>query len=144
VRYLCVLMLLILAGCAGTPADRAARNPQLAAAEAAAQAGRYREAIEAYRQAAAGPEKDAAAEALFQAAYLLAYYENPRKDYAQSLQAFELYIRRYPAAAQHRQARNWRAILKTILDLQADIERLNHTIEELKKIDISHEEKRDG
>lgn len=141
-KYLCILMLLILAGCASTPADRGSQHPQLAAAAAAAQAGRYLEAIEAYRQAAAVPEKDAAAEALFQTAFLLAYYENPRRDYAMAQQAFDQYIRRYPAGALHRQARNWRAILKTILDQKADIERLHHTIEELKKIDISHEEKR--
>jgi len=137
-------LLLALAGCAGGPAPGPEQrpHPELRQAEAAARAGRYREAIDAYRQAAEQGEEEVASAALFQAAYLLAYYENPRRDYAQALQGFERYLKRYPQGSLFRQARNWQAILRTILEQRAEVERLNAAIEELKKIDIKHEEKR--
>jgi TolA-binding protein len=142
VKHLRLLLLLILAGCAGGPADRTAQLPQLRRADAAAEAGRYAEAIEAYRQAVEESPTEAAAEALFQSAYLLAYYRNPRRDYALACKAFEQYIARYPKGRRLEEARNWRAILGTILEQGANIARLDRTIEELKKIDISHENKR--
>jgi outer membrane protein assembly factor BamD (BamD/ComL family) len=142
-KHLRLLMLLILAGCAGAPPDRAAGYPELGGAEADAKAGRYEQAIEAYRQTAEESRTEAAAEALFQSAYLLAYYRNPHRDYALARKAFERYISRYPHGPRLEEAKNWQVILGTILEQGANLARLNKTIEELKKIDISHEEKRD-
>jgi outer membrane protein assembly factor BamD (BamD/ComL family) len=142
-KHLRILMLLILAGCAGTPPDTEAGHPELRRAEAVAEAGRYDEAIEAYRKAAEQSQTEAAAEALFQSAYLLAYYRNPHRDYALARKAFEQYIALYPNGPRLEQAKNWRAVLGIILEQGANIARLNKTIEELKQIDIDHERKRD-
>ncbi len=133
------LVLIIAAGCATGPA--APTDPQLRKAVAAADAGHYTEAVATYRKAAVDTGPDAA-EALFQAAYLLAYFENPQKDYALALQGFEEYIKRYPKGPRIREARNWRFVLKGYLELKSDNTRLNQKIDQLKKIDILHEEKR--
>jgi TolA-binding protein len=106
---------------------------------------RYQEAITAYRKIAAeAPSSPAAGDALFQAACLSAWYDNPRKDYAQALQAFEEFLTRYPLHARVQDARNWRDLLKTILEIKKENERLNRSIEQLKKLDIRHEERRTG
>jgi len=84
----------------------------------------------------------AAGDALFQAACLAAWYDNPRKDYALALQSFEDFLKRYPDHAKAQDARNWLELLKSILEARKENERLNRSIEQLKKLDIRYEEKR--
>jgi outer membrane protein assembly factor BamD (BamD/ComL family) len=83
-----------------------------------------------------------AADALFEAAYLQAFYDNPHKDFAQALQGFDEFLKRYPDHARAQEAHNWHFVLKTILDTKKENDRLNQSIEELKKLDIRHEERR--
>jgi outer membrane protein assembly factor BamD (BamD/ComL family) len=88
------------------------------------------------------PQSPVAADALFEVAYLQTFYDNPQKDYVQALSGFEDFLKRYPDHAKAQDARNWRVILKTILDAGKENERLIKSIEELKKLDIRHEEQR--
>ncbi len=124
-------VLLFLAACAGTQSG----TPGMEKAAAAASAGHYGVAVETYRKEAAGAPSDAAGEALFQMAYFLAFYDNPQKDYALALQGFERYVKLYPRGPRIKDAKNWRATLSAMLDLQ-------RKIDDLKQIDIRHEEKR--
>ena len=104
---------------------------------------KYREAIAAYRKIAADfPKSPVAADALFEVAYLQTFYDNPQKDYAQALQGFEDFLKRYPDHAKATEARNWRAVLKTVLDIREENEQLKESIEQLKKLDVKHEERR--
>ncbi|MGO9411044.1 MAG: tetratricopeptide repeat protein [Spirochaetia bacterium] len=123
----------MLMGCAGAPAPSTNQNIQKAAAQA--DAGRYAEAAQTYRKEAAAPLGDSTGEALYQLACLLAFYDNPQKDYALALRGFDEYVRRYPKGPRIRDAKNWRYLLTTVLDLR-------EKIDQLKQIDITHEEKR--
>lgn len=83
-----------------------------------------------------------APDAQFEVAYLQAAYDNPAKDFAQALAGFNEFLWRYPNHAKARDAENWRAVLKLILDMKKENDRLNKSIEQLKKLDIRHEERR--
>jgi TolA-binding protein len=134
----------LITACAGTPRPFAAGpgSSELQPAAAAADAGHYREAIDAYKKAAALPKSDSPGEALFQAAYLQAYYENPQPDYAAAMQGFEQYVKLYPKGPRVKEARNWSFLLKTILDLRKENGQLTQKIDQLTQIDIHQEEKR--
>ncbi len=104
---------------------------------------KYQEAIVAYRKIVAeSPQSQEAADALFETAYLYVFSDNPQKDYGQALAGFDEFLKRYPDHAKARDARNWRVVLKTILDARKENEHLIKNIEELKKLDIRHEERR--
>jgi outer membrane protein assembly factor BamD (BamD/ComL family) len=136
-------LLLLVAGCAGAPAAKAdhARSNQTAAAEALGKS--YRDAMaKNQRIAAENPRSEAAAEARFQMAYILTLPDNPQRDYESALQAFDDYLRRYPRHPRFAEAQSWRAVLKAIVDLRAENVRLTKVIDQLKTIDIQHEEKR--
>jgi hypothetical protein len=134
-KYLGILAVLaVAAGCAGAPVPAAAVQPASLPARSSAPA----------ESGAPSEQKVATAdEALFQHACQQTLFDNPRKDYARALKAFEEYIRRFPKGAHLKEAKNWRSILKTILDLREENDRLNKKIVELTQIDILHEEKRD-
>ena len=143
-RFGLLIIVALAAGCAGTqvPASNTKNSADLRRAEDDADSGRYQSAIQTYEKAAAEPRTETAGEALYQAAYLEAFYDNPQRDYAQALQGFDDYIKRYPRGAHLKDAKNWRSILKTVLDLRVENNRLGRKIDELKQIDILHEEKR--
>jgi TolA-binding protein len=104
---------------------------------------KYREAIAAYRKIAAdSPPSSKAADSLFEAAYLQAFHDNPAKDYGQALLGFNEFLWRYPDHAKAPDAENWRAVLKLVLDTKKENDRLNKSIEQLKNLDIRHEERR--
>ncbi len=104
---------------------------------------KYQEAIAAYREIVVeSPQSPDAADALFETAYLYVFHDNPQKDYLQALAGFDEFLRRYPNHAKAQDARNWRVVLKTILDARKENEHLMKNIEELKKLDIRHEERR--
>ncbi len=104
---------------------------------------KYQEAIAAYRKIVAeSPQSPDAADALFETAYLYVFFDNPQRDYGLALAGFDEFLRRYPHHAKAQDARNWRVVLKSILDARKENEHLIKNIEELKKLDIRHEERR--
>jgi outer membrane protein assembly factor BamD (BamD/ComL family) len=97
---------------------------------------KYGEAVSIYRKVLRDhPDALSAADARFALATTLAYYENPQRDYAQALQEFDEFVRLYPDDSRYRKAQNWRHVLRALHDSRK-------SIEDLKKLDIRHEEKR--
>jgi outer membrane protein assembly factor BamD (BamD/ComL family) len=104
---------------------------------------RYNEAIAAYNkiaQESMGSERGA--RALYNSAFAHAFYDNPHKDYVLALQGFEEFLREYPDNERASDAQNWRSTLKMVQELKKENEHLTKSIEELKQIDIRHEERR--
>ncbi len=96
----------------------------------------YSSAISAYRKVLHDyPDSSSAADARYNLAFTLAFYDNPQKDYPQALQEFEEFLKLHPKHEKAQEAQNWRQVLKTL-------DRLNRSIEELQQLDIKHEEKR--
>ncbi len=96
----------------------------------------YSNAISTYRKVLREyPDSSSAADARYNLALALAFYDNPQKDYPQALQEFEEFLKLYPNHERAQEAQNWRQVLKTL-------DRLNKSIEELQQLDIKHEEKR--
>jgi outer membrane protein assembly factor BamD (BamD/ComL family) len=106
---------------------------------------KYPEAIVSYdRIAKDSPRSERGAQALYDVAFTHAFYDNPHKDYMLALQGFDEFLRVYPNDDRASEARNWRSILKIVLELKKENEHLAKSIEELKRIDIRHEERRKG
>lgn len=104
---------------------------------------KYSEAIAAYDKIAKdSPRSERGAQALYDAAFTHAFYDNPHKDYAVALQAFDEFLREYPNSEKASDAQNWRSILKMVQELKKENEHLTKSIEQLKNIDIRHEERR--
>jgi len=148
-KALVMIALIALAGCVppappppgAVPVTGPETDYRIAAAYAKEK--KYHEAIALYRKIAVdSPKSPAAADALFEVAYLSAFYDNPQKDYAQALSVFEDFLKRYPNHLKASDARNWRAVLKVVLDARKENERLKESIEQLKELDIRHEERR--
>lgn len=104
---------------------------------------KYPEAIAAYdRIAKDSPRSERGALALYDAALTYAFYDNPHKDYVLALQGFKEFLRVYPNNERASEARNWHSVLKMVQELKKENEHLAKSIEELKRIDIRHEERR--
>ena len=88
------------------------------------------------------PNTELAKDAQFEIALIHATPENPQKDYVQAMHEFETFLKLRPEDRPAREARSWIAVLKTILDLKKENELLKKNIEELKQLDIRHEERR--
>lgn len=104
---------------------------------------KYQDAISSYDKLAkdsAGTGRGAAA--LFAAAELRAWYDNPGRDYAAAVQKFDEFLKQYPEHEKSREAQNWRHIIRTVLELRKENEHLTQNIEQLKRVDIRHEERR--
>ncbi len=143
-KIVVLIALIILAGCASFKMETQPERDFKTAA-AAVNGKRYEEAVTMYQKILGEfPQSESAADALFQIAYVQTFYDNPQKDYAGALQSFDEFIKRYPGHARYQEAENWRFILRTILDLRKENDRLHKNIEQLKKLDIRHEEKRRG
>ncbi len=104
---------------------------------------KYSEAAASYKKAL----KDSTnpkliAKARFGLARTLAYYDNPQRDYAQALLEFEEFLRSYPDHEKAADAQNWRAVLKALHEARKENDNLNKSIEQLKRLDVRHEEKR--
>jgi outer membrane protein assembly factor BamD (BamD/ComL family) len=142
-NVLVLIVVVLLYGCATTPP--AAPGPEADYQRAAVfeNEKKYLKAIAAYRKIAdESPHSPLAADSLFEAAYIQAFYDNPQKDYAQALAGFDEFLKRFPQHVKARVAKNWRVVLKTILDTKKENERLRESIEQLNKLDIRHEERR--
>ena len=141
-NVLVLIVVILLSGCATTPL---ATGPEADYQSAAlfAKEKKYLKAIAAYRKIAGeSPHSPLAADSLFEAAHLQAFYDNPQKDYAQALAGFDEFLKRFPKHVKARDAKNWRVVLKTIVDTKKENERLRQSIEQLNKLDIRHEERR--
>jgi len=127
------LAFLFTAGCASLTVP----GRKLAAADGLYQTGKYAAAAAAYRkllQEGAGP---AAAGARFGLASALAAADNPQRNYAQALREFEEFLKLHPAHPKARQARDWRQALRAL-------DQAVKSLDELRRLDMSHEEKRKG
>ena len=106
---------------------------------------KYSDAVNAYRKiltTSPAPTPAVAANAQYDIAFILAYYDNPQRNYAQAIQELDEFLRLYPDDARVHEAQNLRFILKAFIDVKKDNEHLNKSIEQLKKLDIRHEERR--
>lgn len=151
-----VLALLIstlsLGGCAqfipGQTEGAAAVPPQvqqIKTAEQLQKAGKFSDAVEAYRRITHDlPNSDLAATAKYSIALIHVDVENPEKDYAQALVDFEEFIAQFPQHKRVNEAKSWRQVIKLALDAKKENERLSKNIERLKQLDVKQEEKRLG
>ncbi len=142
-----LVMLAVSVGCVLQPLRETPTltGPELEYQNAAAlvKEKKYQEALAEYRKIATdSPESSVAGDSLFEAAYLQIFYDNPEKNYSQALSGFDEFLKRYPDHAKAEDARNWRGVLKTILDTRKENEHLLKNIEQLKNLDIRHEERR--
>lgn len=137
--FLLLLTLICVSACA------ALMNPEMARGDALFRKQKFPEALESYRKILSlpySPQRDAAAR--YAIAVTLAYYDNPHRNYAQALEAFDDFLQRYPNHERAVEAQNWKSVLKTLHDEKRECEELKTRIEQLKRLDIRHEEKRKG
>jgi len=140
---LVVIALIVLAGCATVKPEAKTHN-DFQVADLAVKHKRYEEAVAIYRKILSEPlQSESSADALFQLAYIQTLYDNPQKDYTNAIQSFDEFIKRYPDHVRYQEAENWRFILKTILDLRRENDRLHKNIEQLRKLDIRQEKNRE-
>lgn len=112
----------------------------------------YQDAVAAYKKIAAdSPGSALAAEALFELALVHAHHDNPRRNYAQATHTFEEFLKSHPDNGRAAEAQTWILILKTVQELKKQNEHLSksivelkRSIEQLKRIDVRHEERRKG
>jgi outer membrane protein assembly factor BamD (BamD/ComL family) len=143
-KVLVIIAVIALAGCA-TFKVASSPNKDYKAATALVKDKKYQEAVTIFKNIIVqSPRSDIAADSLFQIAYVQTLYDNPHKDYAKALQSLDEFVKRYPKHAKLQDAENWRFILRTILGLRKENERLHDNIEQLEKLDIRREEKRKG
>ncbi len=81
-------------------------------------------------------------EALFQMGMIYSHYGNPKKDYAKSLPLLRKLVKDYPNSLRADQAKLWIALLQENDRLNQAVQKLQQTIEEIKKVDLEIEEKR--
>lgn len=108
---------------------------------------KYSDAVNLYKKiltASPAPAPAIAASAHYGMAFTFAYYDNPHRNYAEAIQELDEFLRLYPDNARVRDAQNLRFILKAFIDVKKENEYLNKSIEQLKKLDIRHEERRGG
>ncbi len=144
-----LVMLFVIAVPAGCllqpPGTRVLTGPELQYqdAETRMKEKKYPEALAIFRKISTeSPESPISADALFEAAYINVCYDNPQRDYNQAQSGFDEFLKRFPDHVKAQEARNWRVVLKTIIDIRKDNERLTKSIEQLRNLDIRHEERR--
>ena len=145
-RFLFLLAFVLLTGCAPSlhtpPADT---SRDFNEAQVAVKEKRYGDAVEAYKKIVNDASKSALTpEARYKIALIHAAPDNPQRDYARAAHEFEEFLKRYPDDQRATEAQNWIYIIKTVLELKKENEHLNNNIEELKQLDIRHEERRKG
>jgi outer membrane protein assembly factor BamD (BamD/ComL family) len=141
-------------GCASTTPHQVMTGPEIEYRAAAAfmKDKRFNDAIVIYRKIMdEAPDSIVAADARYQVALLHAIHDNPQRDYVRSIQEFDEFLKLHPADSKVPEAWNWIAVLTIIQDLKKendllkkDNDQLRKNIEELKLLDIRHEERRKG
>jgi outer membrane protein assembly factor BamD (BamD/ComL family) len=125
-------------------ANHPARN-KLMEAEKLAQEANYTEAVAAYRAVLQQhPNTEWAPEAKYGIALVCVSADNPQRDYTAAIKEFDEFLSLYPSDKRAAEAKNWRQILKVLLETKKDNDRLNKNIEKLKQLDVRQEEKRLG
>jgi outer membrane protein assembly factor BamD (BamD/ComL family) len=141
-KVIVLLVLIWFSGCATTSVVTGPEK-QFQDAAVSVKEKRYKEAAAACAQIMAdAPNSSVAADALFELALINAHHDNPQRDYAQATRTFSEFLKRYPDNKRAEEARTWISVLKTVQELKKQNEHLNENIEELKQLDIMHEEKR--
>lgn len=111
---------------------------------------RYNEAVAMYNKIMdESPDTKVAADAHYQIALIHAIHDNSQRDYSQAIHEFSEFLKIHPADSRAPEAQNWISVLSFIQEikkengiLRKDNEQLHKSIEELKKLDIRHEERR--
>lgn len=138
-----ILVLFLAASCWGCSVHGFLNSSTFPDAEALVKEKKYQEALAVYeRTAKQASGTDRGGSALFSSAEIRVWYDNPNRDYTVSLQKFDEFLRQYPEHHKVREAQNWRHIIKTLLELKKENEQLIKNIEQLKRVDIRHEERR--
>ena len=131
VSTLLLCLLICISSCAVLTGSR-----DIALAESFVKQKQYHSAVTTYREILReSPNSFYAADARYGLALALMASDNPQKDYAQALHECEEFSKLYPNERRIAEIQNLIGILKTVTSL-------NRSIEELKKLDIRHEERR--
>ena len=124
-------------------------NELLQRSEELFQQGNYRSALAANQNILSSPDdelpKDAA---LYNIGVIYTHYKNPDRNYKKAIRAFKKLIYKYPASPLIEQTKVWIETLEKIENLEStneslevNIECLEETIENLKKVDTDIEQK---
>ena len=136
----------VLAGCIpqpSVPLPLTGAEADYQTASALVRDRKYPEASTLFQKIAVeAPQSAVAADAVFETAYLLVAQDNPQKDYGQAYLAFDDFLKRYPNHRKAEEAQNWKAVLKTVQESRKENDRLARSIDQLKKLDIRHEQRR--
>lgn len=148
-KKILLLFLCFSAGLAGCvrPSAPTVQITELQNAENLFDQRKYSDAVTAYRNiltASPAPTTPVEANARYGIAFILAYYDNPQRNYGQAIEELDEFLRLYPDNVRVRDAQNLRFLLKAFIEVKKDNEHLNKSIEQLKKLDIRHEERRGG
>jgi outer membrane protein assembly factor BamD (BamD/ComL family) len=140
-KVIILLIVIWFSGCATVTGP----EKQFQEAAVSVKEKRFKEAVAACNQIMVdSPDSSLAADALFEIALINANYANPQRDYVQATRTFAEFVKHYPDNRRVDEARTWISVLKTIQELKKQNEHLTESIEELKQLDIEHEEKRKG
>lgn len=140
---LCFIMTMLLSITTGCAPILMHQDPELANAASLVQQKKYADAIESYRKMLnpqTPGERDATAR--YALGLLHAFHDNPNRDYNQAVEAFDEFLRRYPKHGHVAEAQNWKATIRLIQEEAKEKEQLKKSINQLKQLDIRHEEKR--
>jgi outer membrane protein assembly factor BamD (BamD/ComL family) len=141
-KVIVLLAVIWFSGCAATSVVTGPEK-QFQDATISVKEKRYKEAAAACNKIMAdAPDSPLAADALFEIALINVHLDNPKRDYVQASRMFTEFVKRYPDNRRADEARTWISVLKTVQELKKQNELLNESIEELKQLDIKHEEKR--
>jgi outer membrane protein assembly factor BamD (BamD/ComL family) len=141
-KVIVLLAVIWFSGCAATSVVTGPEK-QFQDATISVKEKRYKEAAAACNKIMAdAPDSPLAADALFEIALINVHLDNPKRDYVQASRMFAEFVKRYPDNRRADEARTWISVLKTVQELKKQNELLNESIEELKQLDIKHEEKR--
>ena len=141
-KYIVLFAMIVLSGCASlglqSGQEKAFQDAAVSMKEkkySAALAGFHNILREA-------PNTELAKEAQFEVALIHTLPDNSQKDFTQAVHEFEIFLKQHPDDQRVPEARAWLAVLRTVQDLKKENELLKKNIEELKQLDIRHEERR--
>ncbi|MHB8483257.1 MAG: outer membrane protein assembly factor BamD [Nitrospiria bacterium] len=140
------LVLLSLISCAelplSPPGSTATGSSGLEKAKTLFEEGKYGDAAALFRKLSKSRQKETAETAQFQLGRTLAFYKNPRRDYAEAAAEFQVFTRRFPGSPFKEEASNWNFILEQYLSKKSETDKLRADIKKLVDIDIGVEKKK--